>query len=145
MKLRALAVTAAALAVGTVLAVFGPASPAVGFFSPPLFLDVRIEPTATLIARGAAVETRLEVTCAGAPQASVYVSLTQRVGSETASGSGYTTVACNGQRQTVLVQVQAYSDKAFKKGTASADAQIFACAPSVCGSERDQTTIELVW
>lgn len=146
MKLRALAVTAAAIVVGTALAVLGPASPAVGFFSPPLFLDVRIEPTATLVARGAAVEVRLEVTCSGAVnQPYVYVSLAQRAGSETATGSVYTQVPCTSQRETVLVQVMADPGKAFKKGTAVASAEIFACSYYVCGSENDQATISLVW
>lgn len=145
MKFRALAVTAAALVAGTALAVLGPASPAVGLYSPPLFLEIQVEPTATLIARGAAVEVRLDVTCAGPSQASIYVSVNQRVGSEVAYGTGYTTIACNGQGQTVLVQVPAYSDKAFKKGTAVVDAQIFGCAYPVCGSEDDQETISLVW
>jgi hypothetical protein len=145
MKLRALAMTAAALAAGTALAVLGPASPAVGFFSPPLLLDVQIQPTATHIAKGAAVETRLEVTCAGATEAFVNVSLVQRAGSEIASGYGYTQVGCTSQRQTVIVLVTADPGKAFKKGTAVADASISACTPdySVCGYESDESTISI--
>ena len=146
MKLRALAVTAAALVAGTMLAILGPASPAVGLYSPPLFLEIQVEPTATIVARGAAVEVRLDVTCGGPSQASIYVYVTQRVGSEIASGRGYTSNACNGQGQTVLVQVPAYSDKAFKKGTAVVDAEIYGCVYYyVCGSETDQETISLVW
>jgi hypothetical protein len=145
MKLRALAATAAALVVGSALAVLGPASPAVGFFSPPLLLDVQIQPTATLVARGAAVETRLEVTCAGANEASVFVSLTQRAGSEIASGFGSANIGCTNQRQTVLVLVMAEQGKAFKKGTAVASADIRACTPnfSVCGFETDQATVSV--
>jgi hypothetical protein len=143
MKIRALAVTAVALVAGTVLAILGPASPAVGFFSPPLLLDVQIQPTATLVARGAAVETRIEVTCAGAQYAYLTVSLTQRAGSDIATGSTNTTIGCSSQRETMLVLVTADSGKAFKKGTAVATAEIYACAYPVCGSEDDQETITL--
>jgi hypothetical protein len=142
MKLRALAVTAAALVVGTALAILGPASPAVGFFSPPLLLDVQVQPTATLVAKGAAVETRVEVTCAGASYAYLSVSVTQRAGSEIASGYASQQIACY-QRQTLLMVVSAGSGKAFKKGTAFAEAQIYGCAYPVCGNETDQATISI--
>lgn len=143
MKLRALAVTAAALVAGTALAILGPASPAVGFFSPPLLLDVQVQPTAQLVARGAAVETRIEVTCAGADYAYLTVSVTQRAGSEIASGYVSRSIGCY-QQQTLLVVVPADSGKAFKKGTAFADAQITGCAyASGCGTENDQVTISI--
>jgi len=143
MKLRALAVSAAALAVGTALAILGPASPAVGFFSPPLLLDVQVQPTATLVAKGAAVETRVEVTCAGADFVNLSVSVTQRVGSEIASGYFSQQIGCY-QQQTLLIQVTAGSGKAFKKGTAFANAQIYGCSfSSGCGSETDQETISI--
>jgi hypothetical protein len=144
MKLRALAVTAAALVVGTALAVLGPASPAVGFFSPPLLLDVQIQPTATLVAKGAAVETRVDVTCAGATSyAAISVSVVQRVGSEVATGySGSMQISCTGQRETHLVLVTAQPGKAFRKGPAVGEAEIFGCAYS-CGSETDQKTIDI--
>jgi hypothetical protein len=142
MKLRALAVTAVALVAGTALAILGPASPAVGFFSPPLLLDVQVQPTGTLVARGAAVETRIEVTCAGAEYAYLSVGVTQRVGSEVASGFTSNRIGCY-QQQTLLVLVTAGPGKAFKKGTAVADAEIYSCAPSVCGIETDAATITL--
>lgn len=144
MKPRAFAITAAALALGTVLAILVPASPAVGFFSPPLLLDVQIQPTATVVARGAAVEARVEVTCAGASYAYVNMSITQRVGSEVASGGTSTQVACGPQRQTLLMLVTAQPGKAFRKGTAVAEAYISGCAPNgPCGSETDTATIDI--
>jgi len=144
MKLRALAVTAAALTVGTALAILGPASPAVGFFSPPLLLDVHIQPTATLVAKGAAVETRIDVTCAGAAYAYFNVSVVQRVGSEVATGySSSDQLVCTGQRDTHIVLVMAQSGKAFKKGPAVIEANIFGCAYSGCGSEDDQATVDI--
>ena len=144
MKLRALAMTAATLAAGTALAIFAPASPAVGFFSPPLLLDVQVQPTATLVARGAAVEARVEVTCAGATEADVQLGLTQRVGSEVATGFAFNRVSCSSQRQTIIMVVTANSGKAFKKGTGVADAVIFGCAPGApCGSETDTATVDI--
>lgn len=141
---RTLAMTAAALVGGMAFVLFGPASPAVGFFSPPLLLDVQVKSPATLVAKGAAVDVKLEVICAGADTASVGVSLTQRAGSEIASGYGSTQIGCTNQWQTVIVTVQAQPGKAFKKGPAVADARIFGCAYYYpCGSEEDIQTIDI--
>lgn len=142
--IRLAKVTAASLAVavGGAVAALSPASPAVAFFSPPLFLDVQVESPGTLIARGAAVDVPVEVTCTS-PEAFVDVTLTQRVGNGLARGSGFATVGCTGARQRILVTVTAFEGKAFRKQAAFADATIFGCAESVCGSERDTETIEL--
>ena len=123
----------------------GPASPALGFFSPPLLLEIHVDSPATLVAKGAGADVLVQIECAGARTAQVDVSLTERVGSAIASGSGSTQVGCTNQNQTVLVHVTAFSNKAFKRGTAIADGFIFACTPnfSVCGSEQDHRTIEL--
>jgi len=143
MRLRTAALTAAALAVGAVLTLLVPASPAVGYFSPPLLLDIRVGPTANIVAKGAAVETRLEVTCAGAPEANVNVEITQRAGSEIATGYASTWIGCTGERHTLLLVVSAEAGKAFKQGPAVARAVIYSCY-YVCGSEDDTQTIELV-
>lgn len=141
---RSIAITAAAIAVGAVLALLMPASPAVGFYSPPLLLDVQLAPTAELVARGAAVEIRVEITCAGANYgAQVEVRVTQRVGSEVASGNVFMEPNCGSQRQTAILLVPAYSDKAFKKGSALAEARIFGCSYNGCGSETDSETISI--
>jgi hypothetical protein len=137
-----LAVAAAAIATGGVVAAFNPALPAVAFFSPPLFLDIQVQSPATLLARGAALSVPVEVTC-NSGQASVDVSVTQRVGSEIAHGSGFTNVGCTGQRQQILVTVTAAQGKAFRKGTATATGTIFGCAETFCGSEHDTATIEI--
>jgi hypothetical protein len=42
-----------------------------------------------------------------------------------------------------VVTVTAVEGKAFRKQTAFADAAIFGCAESVCGSERGTETIDL--
>jgi len=70
-----------AIVAGGVLAVFAASGPAVAFFSGGLFLDVHVESPATLVARGAAVDVPLEVTCNASPNAFVSVTVTQRSGS----------------------------------------------------------------
>ena len=63
-KLRTRAAAAVvALLLGGLLALFATSGPAVAFFSGGLFLDVQVESPARLVARGAAVDVPLEVTC----------------------------------------------------------------------------------
>jgi len=132
----------AAVVAGGAVAVLSPGSPAVAFFSPPLFLDVRVQSPATLLARGAAVDVPIEITCTST-EAFVDVSVTQRAGSEIARGFGFETVGCTGQRQRILVTVKAESGKAFRKATAFAEANIFGCTERFCGSEQDSATIQI--
>jgi hypothetical protein len=129
---------------GAAVAALATASPAVGFFSPPLLLEIHVNSPATLVAKGASADVNLQVECAGAQTAYVDVSLTERAGSQIATGFGYTQIGCTNANQTVHVLVTAQPGKAFKKGTAVAHAFIDACARSVCGSEQDQRTIDLV-
>jgi hypothetical protein len=138
------ALAALAIAGGAAAAAIGPASPALGFFSPPLLLEIHVNSPATLIAKGASADVSLQIECAGTRTAFVDVSLTERAGSEIATGFGSTEVGCTNANQTIHVIVTAQSGKAFKKGTAVADGFIFACAPRFCGSEQDQRTIALV-
>ncbi len=100
---------------------------------------------ATLVAKGAGADLTVQIECAGARSAFVDVSLTERSGSQIASGFGSTQVGCTNQNQTVLVHVTAQSGKVFKKGTGIADGFISACTPNsrVCGSEQDQRTIDI--
>jgi hypothetical protein len=140
----AVATAAVAIASGGLLALAVPASPAVAFFSSPLLLDVRVESPATLVSRGAAVSVPVEVTCAGGQFASVDVTVAQRVGSETARGSGFRELTCDGHRQTINITVFAQSNKAFRKGTGFAQANIFGCTNSFCGNESDDRTISIV-
>ena len=139
-----LATAAAAIAAGGILAAVVPASPAVAFFSSPLLLDVRVLSPATLLARGAALNVPLEVTCGGGQFASVEVSVSERIGSETTTGFGSAGVPCTGQRLTISVTVQTPSgSKAFRKGTGFAAANIFGCTNTFCGNETDSRTISI--
>jgi hypothetical protein len=146
MKLRhraAVAIVIALLAAGS-FAVLAPAGPAVAFSSGGLFLDVQVEEPAHLVARGAAVDVPLEITCNASGQVDVFVTVTQRVGKGVASGYGFATFACTGSGQDVTVRVKADpAGKAFVRGTAVIEAEIFGCR-RICGSETDSETVRIV-
>lgn len=143
-KLRIRVATAVvAILLGGLLALFATSGPAVAFFSGGLFLDVQVKSPATLVARGAAVQVPLEVTCNATGTAFVQVTVTQKSGSGVAQGSGSTQVGCTGSGEQVTVLVQATGGKAFKQGTAVATAEIFGCNATTCGSETDSATIDI--
>lgn len=146
MRLRtraAVALTVALLAAGS-FALFAPAGPAVAFSSGGLFLDVQVEEPAHLVARGAAVDVPLEITCNASFPVDVFVTVTQRVSKGVAAGSGFATVGCTGGGQDVIVRVRASAaGKAFIRGGAVIEAEVFGCRPSICGSETDSETVRL--
>jgi hypothetical protein len=146
-KLRTRAAAAVvALLLGGLLALFATSGPAVAFFSGGLFLDVQVQSPARLVARGAAVDVPLEITCNARPgTASVQVSVSQKAGSGVAQGFGSTSVGCTGSGQQVTVRVQASGGKTFKQGTAVASADLFGCTAnfSTCGNETDSETIQI--
>ena len=142
-----LAAAVVAIVLGSVLALFATTGPAVAFFSGGLFLDVQVNSPAHLVGGGASVDVPLEVTCNARPgTAEVSVTVTQRVGKGIAQGSGFTNVGCTGSGQNVVVRVRATSGgKAFQRGDAVGDAQLFGCNAdfSTCGSETDSEVIQL--
>jgi hypothetical protein len=143
-KLRTRAAAAVvAILLGGLLALFATSGPAVAFFSGGLFLDVQVDSPARILARGAAVEVPLEVTCNAIGTAEVRVTVTQHSGSGATQGFGSTQVGCTGAGQRVAVVVQVFGAKAFKKGTAVASAEIFGCNRVTCGSETDTEVIEI--
>jgi hypothetical protein len=115
----------------------------VAFFSGGLFLDVQVDSPARILARGAAVEVPLEVTCNATGTAEVRVTVTQHSGSGATQGFGSTQVGCTGAGQRVAVVVQVFGAKAFKKGTAVASAEIFGCNRVTCGTETDTEVIDI--
>jgi len=137
------ATAVAAVLVGGLLAWFATAGPAVAFFSGGLFLDVQVESPATLLAKGAAVQVPVEVTCNATGTVSVSVTVTQKSGSGVARGSGSTQVGCAGSGEQITVLVQATAAKPFKKGDAVATAEIFGCNNVTCGSETDSEVIQI--
>ena len=143
-KLRTRAAAAVvALLLGGLLALFATSGPAVAFFSGGLFLDVQVESPARLVARGAAVDVPVEVTCNATGTAFVFVSVTQKAGSGVAEGFGSALVGCTGSRQQITVRVQASGGKTFKQGTAVATAFVDGCNNVTCGSERDSEVIQI--
>jgi hypothetical protein len=145
MRLRrraAVALTVALLAAGS-FTLFAPAGPAVAFSSGGLFLDVQVEEPAHLVARGAAVDVPLEITC-NASQVDVFVTVTQRVSKGVAAGSAFRSFGCTGSGQDVTVRVTASAfGKAFIRGNAVIEAEVFGCRPRICGSETDSETVRL--
>jgi hypothetical protein len=138
-----LAAAVVAIVLGSVLALFATTGPAVAFFSGGLFLDVQVNSPAHLVARGAAVDVPLEVTCNSPFGADVFVTVTQKSGSGVAQGFGSDTVGCTGSGQQVTVRVRASGGKTFKQGTAVASAEIFGCNNVTCGSETDSEVIDI--
>lgn len=132
-----------AILLGGLLALFATSGPAVAFFSGGLFLDVQVESPATLLAKGAAVQVPLEVTCNATGTAFVDVTITQKSGSGVAQGFGSTQVGCTGSGEQITILVQATGAKPFKKGDAVATAEIFGCNDVTCGSETDSEVIQL--
>ena len=138
-----LAAAVVAIIAAVVLALFATTGPAVAFFSGGLFLDVQVNSPAHLVARGAAVDVPLEVTCNATGSVDVFVSVSQKAGSGVAQGSGFTSVGCTGSGEQVTVRVQASGGKTFKQGSAVANAEIFGCNNVTCGSETDSEVIQL--
>jgi hypothetical protein len=138
-----LAAAVVAIILGSVLALFATTGPAVAFFSGGLFLDVQVNSPAHLVARGAAVDVPLEITCNATGSVDVFVSVTQKAGSGVAQGFGSTSVGCTGSGQQITVRVQASGGKTFKQGTAVASAEIFGCNNVTCGSETDSEVIQI--
>jgi hypothetical protein len=136
-----IALTLAGGGVGALAA--GPATPALGFVSGGLVLEVTIESPATLVARGAAVDVPVDVVCTSS-QADLNVQVTERVGSDIASGFGFTEVTCTGSSQTVIVNVTDFSAKAFKQGTALTEADLFGCLDGFCGQQSASQVIKIV-
>lgn len=142
-KRAAVAFTVALLAACS-FAVLAPAGPAVAFSSGGLFLDVQVEEPAHLVARGAAVDVPLEITCNARGQVDVFVTVTQRVSKGVASGSAFRSFGCTGSGQDVTVRVTASPfGKAFIRGNAVIEAEIFGCGTRICGSETDSETVRL--
>jgi hypothetical protein len=142
-KRTKVATAAVAILLGGLLTVFATSGPAVGFFSAGLFLDVQVESPARLLARGAAIEVPLEVTCNATGSVDLFVSVSQRSGSGVAEGFGFEQVPCSGSGEQVTVTVQATGGKVFKKGSAVVTAEVFGCNEAICGSETDTEVIEI--
>jgi hypothetical protein len=143
-RTKAAATLVAALLAALALALLAPAGPAVAFSSGGLFLDVQVESPGRLVAGGAAVDVPLEVTCNASDPVEVFVTVTQRVGRGIAAGSGFASFGCTGGGQDVTVRVNASPfGKAFIRGRAVIEAEVFGCRPNISGRETDSEEVPL--
>lgn len=136
----------AALGIGAAVGLIVPLQAAVADSSPPdPYFNFSVESPATLVARGAAVNVPVSVTCF--PETSNFgidVSVTERVnGGRLAIGFGFlSSLPCDGFAHTVQVQVNAF-ENAFKNGVALVEANAFACTPLQCNSFSEQAEIRI--
>jgi hypothetical protein len=88
--------------------------------------------TATLLAKGAAVNVETVYTCSSGASANIFIDLTQRVRKQFATGSGFTGgLTCDDAEHTATVTVLA-KDIAFKKGDALGEGSFDACTEATC-------------
>lgn len=127
-------------------AALGPAGTAAGQSSPPIQTQIQVNSPATLVAKGAGVDVSITASCSGVPTGSIGVSLTEAVAKNLASGFGAATINCTGATQTIEVLVTAQAGKAFKQGSAIANANISACTPdfSDCSNQQVEPTIQII-
>jgi len=139
-------------------AVLGPAGAAVGQASQPVQVQIQVDSSATLVAKGAGANVLVTASCSGTAGNSgqVFVSLSERVGGAITLGFGQTIFECTGASQQVQVLVTAgatgpagpgfpQGDLAFKKGTAVANSQVFACTADgvTCATQQVEPTITI--
>lgn len=136
-------------------AALGPAGPAVGQASPPTQLQIQVNSSASLVAKGTGVDVSVTASCPATTQqilsAGLSVILTERVGVAAAVGSGGTSsINCTGAAQSFdLLVTPDVGSVAFKQGNALANAQINVCtlgfppSPPSCVSAQVQPTIKI--
>jgi len=122
------------------------AGPAVGQASQPVQVEIQVNSPATLVAKGAAADVSVTASCSGTSVSSgqISVSLTERAGSVIASGGQSSVIDCTGMPENVTLVVPA-NVRPYKKGTAIANASIFACTTTFgsCANQQVTATIEI--
>ncbi|MFF4875741.1 hypothetical protein [Micromonospora sp. NPDC000668] len=89
--------------------------------------------SATLVARGVAVDLTLTVTCQNGMSGGSELILRQRSGDRVAYGSGWAPISCTGEPQAVTGRVFAEAGGfAFNKGVALANGSFELCAQENC-------------
>jgi len=100
--------------------------------------------SATLVARGVAVDLTLTVTCQAGMSGGSELILRQRSGDRVAIGSGWAPITCTGEPQAVTGRV--YADGGglvFHKGVALASGGFELCGQDVCDYPRFEETIRV--
>jgi hypothetical protein len=141
--LRRLARIVLIMTLATVLAAAALAWPAVAQPT----LSARLVGTATLIAKGAAVEVPVIYSCAAdATSAGVNIQVTQRVGGgRLAQGFGsISDLICDETEHTAVITVTAFGDNAFRRGDAFVQGFFSACSPETCSTINLTGTIRIV-
>jgi len=142
-KIKAAAV-GTALSGAVIAGMLGGAGPALAYDSGGLHLSAVAQSPGRLVGGGAALWVPVDVSCNAAQYAYVNVNITERVGGQIASGSGYANIACIGAHQVISIPVVASPGRAFAPGKAVATAQIGGClSDQICGSDSNMRTITL--
>ncbi|MGB2571677.1 hypothetical protein ACPFP2_24975 [Micromonospora citrea] len=89
--------------------------------------------SATLVARGVAVDVTVTVVCPASTSGSIELSLRQRSGSGLAYGSGWAPVHCTGEPQEVTARVTAQeSGEIFRNGETLVTGGLEVCGEDSC-------------
>lgn len=135
-----------ALGIGAAVGLIVPLQAAVADSSPPdPYFNYSVQSPATLVARGAAIDVPVSVTCFPETDAfGIDLNVTERVnGGRLAIGFGFLEeLQCDGFPHTVRVRVNAF-ENAFKNGVALVQANAFACTPLQCNSFSEQAEIRI--
>jgi hypothetical protein len=99
--------------------------------------------SATLVARGAAVDVRATVTCEAGSSAFLGVNVRQRSGNRIAQGGGSKSFTCTGLPQTITVRVGNFTDVPFRVGEALVETFLQACNGFECQSVETSETVRI--
>ncbi|MFG3555181.1 hypothetical protein ACGGAQ_12375 [Micromonospora sp. NPDC047557] len=100
--------------------------------------------SATLVAKGVAVDLTLTVTCDAGLSGGAELILRQRSGNRVAYGSGWAPVSCTGQPQAVTGRVYAEGGGfAFNRGVALASGGFELCGQDVCDYPRFEDEVRI--
>ncbi|MCX5066296.1 hypothetical protein OOJ91_10450 [Micromonospora lupini] len=89
--------------------------------------------SATLVAKGVAVDVTLTVTCQSGLSGTTELTLRQRSGDRVAYGTGWAPLSCSGEPQTVTGRVYTEAGGfAFNKGVALANGSFELCEQEYC-------------
>ncbi|WP_157744855.1 hypothetical protein [Micromonospora coxensis] len=100
--------------------------------------------SATLAARGVAVDVTITVVCTAGRSGGVEVIVRQRSGSGVAHGSGWAPVTCTGEPQEVTARVAAQADgEIFRPGETLVTAGFELCDQDACEYPRIDDTVRV--
>ncbi|SCG53779.1 hypothetical protein [Micromonospora halophytica] len=100
--------------------------------------------SATLVARGVAVDVTITVACPAGMSGGVELSLRQRSGNGVAYGSGWAPVACTGEPQEVTGRVAAQADgEIFRNGETLVNVGFELCGQEGCEYPQINDTIRV--